>query len=339
MRYFDLRGLLPQPDQPATVALPVFDSIPAPSATTAPASLVHDRPTSPNLLAQLDAAANHPPDTVILSLLDGDATLRLNTALAARNPETLLDALDHLAGRFNPQRVWILLDATAPSNWLAPLRDAVRTRPDPRRRPRLIPLRNDYPESGPTLLLFALLKRKLKPGRFPTDVGVLLLDAPAMLTALRLARDGASPAVVPCALHHPESTHFVEIPAGATLTEVLAHYNLRPEHHTLRGGDLLRDQRVDGDYRIGPGHLTFYVHPPERPVNPDPCVRCGWCYEGCPTRIHPAALLEAAQQQSLKMAAHAGLDACIECGICAYVCPSHLPILTGIRTLRDLPTG
>jgi electron transport complex protein RnfC len=56
--------------------------------------------------------------------------------------------------------------------------------------------------------------------------------------------------------------------------------------------------------------------------------------EGCPTRINPAGLLEAAQRRNLDLADHYGLDSCIECGICTYVCPSHLPLLEGIRQLQ-----
>jgi electron transport complex protein RnfC len=51
-------------------------------------------------------------------------------------------------------------------------------------------------------------------------------------------------------------------------------------------------------------------------------------------RIHPAGLLEAAQDNDPDLAESYGLHACIECGICSYVCPSRLPLLPAIRELR-----
>jgi electron transport complex protein RnfC len=45
--------------------------------------------------------------------------------------------------------------------------------------------------------------------------------------------------------------------------------------------------------------------------------------------------LEAAQRDDLDLAERYGLDACIECGICAYMCPSRLPLLQGIRVLKQ----
>jgi electron transport complex protein RnfC len=348
MRYFDLRGLLPHPDQPSTEAFPLFDRIPpAPALPPFPLATgnwqlaTHSRHTSPDLAAQLDAAAKSPPDTLLLNLLDGDATLRLNAALAARYPDELLAALDHLEKRLSPKRTWILLDATAPSNWLAPIRAAARLA-----RRRVIPLRNDYPESDPSLLLYTLLKRKLKPGRLPTDVRALLVDAPAALALSRHSRPPLpstppTPPAVSIAVHHPDwpATRYADVDPGTPLGHALAHLGLRAEDYTLRAGGLLRDQRVTPDYPLGPGELTFHATHPERPANPDPCVRCGWCYEGCPTRVHPAGLLEAAQRRSLPLARHYGLDACIECGICSYVCPSQLPILAGIRALRATKQG
>jgi len=105
---------------------------------------------------------------------------------------------------------------------------------------------------------------------------------------------------------------------------------------TLRAGAALRDVRIGGDDAVvdGGGELSIDAGPPSPPINPDPCIRCGWCVEACPVRIHPAGLLEAAQDNDPEMAERYGLHACIECGICSYVCPSRLPLLPGIRELR-----
>ena len=90
---------------------------------------------------------------------------------------------------------------------------------------------------------------------------------------------------------------------------------------------------------VGGAELTVYVTAPEPDLNPDSCIRSGWCVEGCPVRIHPAGLLEAAQADDAELAEEYGLAACIECGICNFVCPSRLPLLEGIRTLRRRGLG
>lgn len=356
MRYFDLRSFLPRPtelptDEPAEFiqidVAPGFAVVPqnfisaeAPHPNDiagwidrlAAANVGAARHTCPDLLAQLQAARDNPPDSIFCTLLDGDATLRLNAAIAAREPEALLAGLEFLDRLLSPKRSWILLDETAPGNWTRRVRDAARSQ-----RRRVVPMRNDYPESDPTLLIFTLLKRRLRPGRLPADVNVLLIDAMAAVVLGRFVLTSSPHAVASIAIHHPEwsSTRFLDVPIGAKLFDVLTAIGLRADDLVCRAGELLRDRKVQpADITLRTGELSFHLSFPELETNPDPCVRCGWCVEGCPTHVNPAGLLETAQRNDVKLARHYGLDSCIECGICTYVCPSHLPILAGIRAIR-----
>jgi electron transport complex protein RnfC len=136
-----------------------------------------------------------------------------------------------------------------------------------------------------------------------------------------------------------DRTTFLVAPIGTALHDVLEYAGVSTDYVTLRGGPPPRDLRLNGRAVAGGAELTVYVTPPESDVNPDPCIRCGWCVEGCPVRIHPAGLLEAAQVDDPELADAYGLAACIECGICNYVCPSRLPLLEGIRTLRRRGSG
>jgi H+/Na+-translocating ferredoxin:NAD+ oxidoreductase subunit C len=146
---------------------------------------------------------------------------------------------------------------------------------------------------------------------------------------------------VPLAVYEQphDRTHLFSAPVGATVGDVLAVLDLPSAHLDLRGGGPLREVRLTTECVIAGGELSVYACPREPDVNPDPCIRCGWCVEGCPVRIHPAGLLDAAQDDDLGLAYRYGLDACIECGVCSYVCPSHLPLLGGVRRLRALKGG
>jgi electron transport complex protein RnfC len=204
-----------------------------------------------------------------------------------------------------------------------------------------VPLQNEYPQANPTLLLHALLQRRLPPDHLPTDAGVLLVDAAAAVAVGQYALRREPMLTVPLAVYDAAADRvaFLSAAVGTPLRDVLAHAGIDDDCATLRGGPPPRDLRLTGRPVAGGAELTVYVTAPEPEINPDPCIRSGWCVEGCPVRIHPAGLLQAAQADDAEQADAFGLAACIECGICNYVCPSRLPLLEGIRTLRRRGPG
>jgi electron transport complex protein RnfC len=295
------------------------------------AGVVADRRNSPNLFEQFYQTLRRPIDTVICGALDADPAACLSTAIAAQFPLEIAAAMLVLDRTTRARRSAIVVDAAAPWSWFRSLRRACSDL-----KIRVEPIANDYPQADPTLLLYELLGRRLRPGRLPTEQGVLVID-PA--TALAIGRYALlqepmlqSPLVVRD--HVMDRSHFLVTPIGTTLGEILEKINVPRSACVLRGGDLLRDVRLSSDFVIGGGELVIHIAGLQAAVNPDPCIRCGWCVQACPTRVQPADVLDAVQLDDMDQAEHAGIEACIECGICSYVCPSFLPLLAGIRKMK-----
>ncbi|MGH7178867.1 MAG: 4Fe-4S dicluster domain-containing protein [Tepidisphaeraceae bacterium] len=291
------------------------------------------RVASPDLLGQLAVGLRRPIDAVICSVLDVDPTLCLQSALAAVRPGDLLAGLNTLSRACGASQALIVIDARAPQDWFTSLRELCEFA-----GARVITLVNDYPQSDPTLMLYTLRNRRLRSGRLPAEQGVLLLDAAAAVAVGAAAARRESMVSLPLAVRHHawEESYFVTVPLGATAPQILASLGIQYEHrtHTLRGGDALREMRIGPDAVVGESELILHVSTGLPSMNPDPCIRCGWCFEACPTRVAPAFVLEAAQREDIGAAERAGIGACVECGICSYVCPSRLPLLGGIRSMR-----
>ncbi len=302
------------------------------------AGLHADRTASPDLIAQLLAVLRRPVDTIICNVLDGDPPLRLLAALALHEAETLIGGVGALRDLCGATSAVVVIDDSAPARWVRELRKAARAR-----RVRLITRDNDYPQGDPTLLLLDLSGRKLRFRRLPVEQGVVILDAAAAVAVGRFLRDQRPMTHVPVGIfdhaadgHVRDRLHLVMAPIGMRLDDLLGQLPVNRQSSTLRAGDLLRDRRIEGETVIGGGELVVHLLPHEPAGLAEPCIRCGWCVQGCPTNVQPAGLLDAAQQDDLKLAEHYGLESCIECGICSFVCPSRLPLLGGIRHLRTL---
>lgn len=287
-----------------------------------------DRWTSPNLLAQLHESLRRPIDTVVCSVLDGDPNLPIGAAVASQETDNLIAGVRLIAKIANAAKAIVVLQRRLLPDVVAAIKSAGGMTP--------LEIVNDYPQADPSILLATVLRRKLRPGRLPTDQGVVLLDAIAAVAVGRIAALSQPMLTVPVALfnHARNSTHLQVAPIGASLDDVLGARQIAAGGHIFRGGDVLRNNRIPRSAVLGGGEVALHASPGPTPVNPDPCIRCGWCVEACPSLIHPAGLLDSAQRRDPAAAEHFGLSACVECGLCDYVCPSRLPILNGIRGMR-----
>jgi electron transport complex protein RnfC len=297
-----------------------------------------DRCDSPDLIGQLHVAMLRPMEMVVCTLLDSDAGLRLNGALAARYAETIVDAAAMLGRVTLARSVYLAVEEIAAEHWVAPVRRAAEKMSEGSTEIKVVQLANDYPQSDPTLMLYSVAERRLRPGTLPATQGVVLLDA-AAAWAVGQAMAGEAHRFVPVAVHDhlQHQTHFVSVPIGTRLDDLCQALKIPAIGVIFRGGDLLRDIKIPAQAVLGGGELTIHITARELPNNPEPCVRCGWCLDACPTRVQPAAILDAAQRQDRVMAEKAGIHACIECGLCSHVCPSRLPLLDAVRHLRRYP--
>lgn len=293
--------------------------------------IVASRRNSPDLLAQLAQALRRPIDTVLCSVLDVDPHACLNSALAASHAIELAAGVLLISRITRAKQAVCVIDSRAPSSWFNELRracDEVDIHVEP--------IINDYPQAEPTLLVYSMLGRHLRPGRLPSEMGTVLFDASAAVVVGRCSLLNEPMLYAPLAIrdHVLNRSHYVIAPLGTTIAELCTQLNLPLTGRLFRIGDVLRDIQASSEMLLGGGEEIVHSCEPSRPVNPDSCTRCGWCAESCPTGVHPALVLEATQMGDPDMAERFGLEACIECGICSYVCPSNLPLMEAIRRMR-----
>jgi Na+-translocating ferredoxin:NAD+ oxidoreductase subunit C len=291
-----------------------------------------NRVASPDLIGQLTHAGKTDIDTIICCVLDTDPSVAFNSIIAETFTNELAAGISLLAKLTAAKNIWITADPGRSSEWFVSLEATIQN-------PglRLVPLRGDYPQTDPTLMLHTLLQRRLLPGRLPTEKGTILLDAAAAVMVGRCVLYEPPVRVIELAIrdHFQQKTHLLSAPMGIRLGDICEFLEIGHPEALFRAGDFLRDQWITRETVLGHGELVIHPTAKHLDANPDPCIHCGWCLEACPMRIHPAGLLDAAQKNDRRTGKKFGLEACIECGICSYVCPTRLPLLSAIRRLKS----
>ena len=138
----------------------------------------------------------------------------LNASIAEAFTADLAAGIAVLAKLTGAGRTWITADPDKPSGWFNAIKLAI-TNPGL----RLVPLRGDYPQTDPTLMLFTLLARRLTPGKLPTTKKVFLVDA---ATAVAIGRCAASEGPIPQTPlavrdHFQQMTHLLSVPMQTPL--------------------------------------------------------------------------------------------------------------------------
>ncbi|HSZ59611.1 MAG TPA: 4Fe-4S dicluster domain-containing protein [Tepidisphaeraceae bacterium] len=295
------------------------------------AGIAADRWTSPDLTGQLAQSSRNPVDAVLGGALDLDPVLPVQQSLCKTHAIDLAAGVMALAKIAGAVRGIIALPEDSPADIVVAMKAAGAVT-----SARLYPLRSEYPTANPSLLIRRVLGRRLRPGLLPTQVGVLLVDAPAAVAIGRYFIHAEPLLDVPFGLFEWRHArrHTLNVPIGTRLSDLLDALSIPHSECDLRIGHVLREKRVTRDAIIAGGELTLVASEAAIPPPASACVRCGWCVDACPAHLHPAGLLEAAQQQDLGLGDRCGLQSCIECGICTYVCPSRLPLLQAIRALK-----
>jgi Na+-translocating ferredoxin:NAD+ oxidoreductase subunit C len=290
-----------------------------------------DRWESPDLLAQLRQAAQRRPKVVVCGAIDLDPALPFMRTLATERAMDIAAGAATLGKLVGAERVILAVPEDMSPGGIAALRGAADAASI-----RLFPLPEEYPLAHPSLLVLRVTGRRVAPGKLPTEVGVLMLDAPAAIAAGRFLVHGEPMRRIPVGLYDGagERAHLVWTTAGIMLGALLSALEVSPALTELWAGHILRQVPIARDAILGRAELTFFASPSHATEAAAACLRCGWCVEACPVNIHPAGLLDAAQLQDPALADAHGLRSCIECGICSYVCPSRLPLLQSIREMR-----
>ena len=212
---------------------------------------------------------------------------------------------------------------------------------------QVLPLMKRYPQGGEKQLIDAVMRRQVKSGGLPIDVGAVVQNvatALAVYEAVQKNRPLITNVLTITGDDLPaERRHNYLFRIGVPLSFIVEHAGGIPASAAklVSGGPMMGRAiaNLDAATVKGSSSVLFLSEASTRRKAATGCIRCGKCADACPMGLEPFLLnrlYKAADTDALE--ANAAQD-CIECGCCLYSCPAHIPLLDNIRQAKGQVMG
>jgi len=282
------------------------------------------------LLAQLAAAIENRPDTVICLAIDPFPPYPYLSSLMASFAQEMVQGTQ-LIGQLVQAQCAML--ATSTCKYARRSVNPYVKKSDV----KMVSIEDHYPIGNISLAVSCL-----QPGRRvayqtnPIEQGVMVISPWSAIRLGRWIKNKKLDLVSPLFMGWPEA----EIPMTATYAwpgQSIASLHTRLDAAVgkkimkLIMGDPMTGHSLAGHANpvVSVDDLLLTLCDFQQMPSPSPCIACGKCLEVCPTRLNPIGLYEQClkhEKLKNKEQLKSDLASCIQCGLCSHLCPSALPL-------------
>lgn len=207
-------------------------------------------------------------------------------------------------------------------------------------------LRKRYPQGGEKQLIDAVMRRQVRSGGLPIDVGAVVQNVATSLAVYEAVQKNkplvtnvltVTGSVIPA----DRQRNFL-FRIGVPFPFIIEQAGGVPEGTVkiVSGGPMMGKAMANLDATTVKGSSSVLFLGDETRRKPaGPCIRCTRCAGACPMGLEPyllRRLYSAADTDALEKNA---VQDCIECGSCQYSCPSNIPLLDSIRIAKSQVMG
>lgn len=203
---------------------------------------------------------------------------------------------------------------------------------------KVMRLKTKYPQGAEKVIIYSTVKRKVPPGKLPSDVGCIVMNVSSVAALYRYIKTGMPLVnrrltVDGTAIEEPKN---LIVPIGTPVSEVLSFCKIGENEPTriLMGGPMMGPSIPNTDFVITKTNNALLAFYESTVPATTPCIRCGRCAAGCPMKLNPASIEQAMQAGATDNYKKLYADYCMECGSCAFNCPARRPLVQVMRMAK-----
>lgn len=200
-------------------------------------------------------------------------------------------------------------------------------------------LKTKYPQGSEKQLIDAVLKRKVKSGGLPADVGVVVLNVASVREIYRYFKTGLplTERIVTVSGSGVKNPQNLLVKIGTPFSAIANYVGIKEGvKKVIAGGPMMgmSQYSLDAPVMKGTSGILFLTEQEVKEYEEGVCIRCGKCVDACPMRLMPFMITEYSKMNDFDNAVKYGLRDCMECGTCSYVCPQRRYLVQSIRTAK-----
>jgi hypothetical protein len=206
-------------------------------------------------------------------------------------------------------------------------------------------LMKKYPEGGEKQLIDAVMRRQVKSGGLPIDVGAVVQNvatALAVYEAVQKNKPLIDNSITITGECFPKQSNLL-VRVGTPISYIIDYLGGFPEKavKVISGGPMMGRAIANPDAATlkGTSALLFLTEEQTARKPESNCIRCGKCSEACPMGLEPFLLNKLARHSMKEELEANAVQDCIECGCCLYSCPAYIPLLDVIRIAKNEVLG
>ena len=208
-------------------------------------------------------------------------------------------------------------------------------------------LKKRYPQGGEKQLIDAVMKRQVKSGGLPIDVGAVVQNvttAFSIYEAVQKNKPLITNILTVTGDDLPvERQHNYLFRIGIPFSYIMEYAGGIPESAAkiVSGGPMMGKamSNLDATTVKGSASVLYLSAAATRRHAETNCIRCGKCADACPMGLEPFLLNRLYKSADLEALEKNAAQDCIECGCCLYSCPAHIPLLDNIRQAKGQVMG
>lgn len=201
----------------------------------------------------------------------------------------------------------------------------------------ICPLKARYPQGGEKQLTEAIIKKQIKSGALPIEVGVVVQNVGTAFAVYEAVQKNKPliERVVTLTGKGVENPANYKVRIGTPVNQLIEASGGLPEDTAkiVGGGPMMGKALTSADIPVVKGTsgvLILRKNDTERKKQQN-CVRCARCVSVCPMGLSPYLLMNLSEKSIWDKAEKNSIMDCVECGSCVYTCPANRALLDFVR--------